>query len=68
MKTMRKLGAADIRVLRGVEDQKAYDKGLLNTVTAYDLMLLLEKIETGKAAKKPVLPANDRHPAGTKIQ
>ena len=29
--TMRSYGAKDIQVLRGVEDQKAYDKGLNNT-------------------------------------
>ena len=47
--TMRNLGAGDIQVLRGVEDNKAYEKGLSNTTTAYDLMLIFEKIATGKA-------------------
>jgi len=47
--TMRALGAAYIQVLRGVEDEKAFEKGLNNTTTAYDLMLLFEKIATGKA-------------------
>lgn len=42
--TMRDLGAMDIQVRRGVEDGKAYEKGLNNTTTAYDLMLLFEKI------------------------
>lgn len=42
--TMRSLGANDIQVLRGVEDNKAFAKGLNNTTTAYDLMLLFEKI------------------------
>ena len=42
--TMRNLGANDIQVLRGVEDNKAFAKGLNNTTTAYDLMLLFEKI------------------------
>jgi len=50
--TMRKFGAKDIQVLRGVEDQKAYDKGLNNTTTAYDLMLIFEKIAKGKAVDK----------------
>ena len=45
---MRGLGAKDIQILRGVEDQKAYDKGLINTVTAYDLMLIFEQIAKGK--------------------
>lgn len=42
--TMRALGAMDIQVRRGVEDGKAFEKGLNNTTTAYDLMLLFEKI------------------------
>jgi beta-lactamase class A len=32
-------------VLRGVEDGKAFQAGLNNQVTAYDLMLLFEKVE-----------------------
>jgi beta-lactamase class A len=44
MRTMKQLGANDIRVLRGVEDNKAYEKGLNNTTTAFDLMLLYEKM------------------------
>ncbi|PWU04078.1 MAG: serine hydrolase [Bacteroidetes bacterium] len=47
--TMRKLGLRDLQVLRGVEDNKAYAKGLNNIVTAYDLMILFEKIAKGKA-------------------
>jgi beta-lactamase class A len=43
-KTMRDLGAKDIQVLRGVEDSKAFEKGMNNTTTAYDLMLIFEKI------------------------
>jgi beta-lactamase class A len=50
--TMRKYGAKDIQVLRGVEDQKAYDQGLNNTTTAYDLMVIFEKIARGKAVNK----------------
>ena len=42
--TMRSLGANDIRVLRGVEDTRAFKKGLNNTTTAYDLMLIMEHI------------------------
>jgi beta-lactamase class A len=42
--TMRELGANDIQVLRGVEDTKAFEKGMNNTTTAYDLMLIFEKI------------------------
>ncbi len=50
--TMRKLGAKDIQVLRGVEDQKAFDKGLNNSVTAFDLMLIFEKIAKNKVINK----------------
>jgi len=39
-------------VLRGVEDQKAYDAGLNNTTTAFDLLLIFEKIAAGKAVNK----------------
>lgn len=46
--TMRDLGAKDIQVLRGVEDNKAFQKGLNNVTTAYDLMLLFEKIGKGE--------------------
>jgi beta-lactamase class A len=42
--TMRSIGANDIQVLRGVEDTKAFEAGLNNQVTAYDLMLLYETI------------------------
>lgn len=40
MRLMQQIGANDIRVLRGVEDDKAYHAGMNNTVTAYDLMLI----------------------------
>lgn len=45
--TMRELGAKDIQVRRGVEDSKAFQKGLNNTTTAYDLMVIFEKMATG---------------------
>jgi beta-lactamase class A len=47
--TMRTLNAHDIQVLRGVEDGKAYERGLSNTTTAYDLMLIMGAIAQGKA-------------------
>lgn len=50
--TMRELGAMDIEVLRGVEDLKAFDRGLSNTTNAYDLMLIMKAIATGKAVSK----------------
>lgn len=49
MKTMKSLGLKDIQVLRGVEDTKAFEKGLNNTTTAYDLMLLFKQLAEGKA-------------------
>jgi beta-lactamase class A len=49
-KTMRSLGAQRIQVLRGVEDGKAFEKGLNNTTTARDLGLILRAIEEGNAA------------------
>jgi beta-lactamase class A len=47
--TMRSLGAQRIQVLRGVEDGKAFDKGLNNTTTARDLATILRAIEEGRA-------------------
>ncbi|GAB4029285.1 serine hydrolase [Spirosoma gilvum] len=46
--TMRDLGANDIQVWRGVEDSKAFAKGLNNATTAYDLMVIYEKLAQGK--------------------
>lgn len=50
--TMRALGARDIEVLRGVEDQKAYDQGLSNSTTARDLMVIMTAIADGTAGNK----------------
>jgi beta-lactamase class A len=52
--TMRELGARKIQVLRGVEDQKAFDAHLNNTTTAKDLMLIYEKMAEGKIINKKV--------------
>lgn len=46
--TMRDLGAQDINVLRGVEDIKAYNKGLNNTTTALDLLKIYENLALGR--------------------
>ena len=46
--TMRDLGANDIEVLRGVEDIKAYELGLSNSTTAYDLLIIFEKLAQGE--------------------
>lgn len=50
--SMRDLGAKDIQVLRGVEDDKAFAAGLSNTTTAYDLMVIFEKLAKGEAVSK----------------
>ena len=49
---MRTYGANDIRVLRGVEDGKAFELGKNNTTTARDLMVLLRRIAEGRAVSK----------------
>jgi beta-lactamase class A len=48
--TAHALGARNIRVLRGVEDNKAFQAGLNNTTSARDLATLMEAIETERAA------------------
>jgi beta-lactamase class A len=48
-KLMREYGANDIVVLRGVEDGKAYERGLNNKTTARDLMMILTRIAEGRA-------------------
>lgn len=48
MATLRSLGADDIQVLRGVEDNKAYQKGLNNVVSAYDLALIFDQMANEK--------------------
>lgn len=47
-RTMRGLGANEILVLRGVEDGKAFRAGLNNKTSAYDLMIILEKMAQGE--------------------
>ena len=71
---MRSLGATRMSVLRGVEDQKAFDAKLNNTATARDLATLLRVLETGHSASpratsemRTVLMAqefNEKIPAG----
>lgn len=50
--TMRSLGASKIEVLRGVEDIKAYEKGLSNSTTANDLLVIMKAIANGTAGIK----------------
>lgn len=48
-RTVESLGAGGMKVLRGVEDQKAFDKGLNNSTTARGLLVLFEKLGRGEA-------------------
>ena len=47
--TVHELGADGMNILRGVEDNKAFERGLNNTTTARGLGILLEAIAEGKA-------------------
>lgn len=72
--TAHSLGARDIQVLRGVEDNKAYAAGMNNMTTARDLAALMTAIETGVAASPASIDSmraillrqqfNDEIPAG----
>lgn len=48
-RTVAKLDAPGMQVLRGVEDQKAFDKGLNNTTTARGLLVLCQRLAEGQA-------------------
>jgi len=72
--TANALGAPGMHVLRGVEDSKAFEKGLNNTTTSRALLTLMEKIAKGQAvdasASEEMVAIlkrqqfNDRIPAG----
>jgi beta-lactamase class A len=72
--TAKSLGARTMKVLRGVEDGKAFQQGLNNQTSARDLAALLTAIESGQAASRAstremidILAAqefNDEIPAG----
>jgi len=49
MDLMHAIGAGHIRVLRGVEDGKAFQQGSNNTTTARDLMIILRRIAERRA-------------------
>jgi beta-lactamase class A len=73
-RTTDALGARGMRVLRGVEDGKAFERGLNNTTTARALMTLMDAIARGKAVSPEASDEmvailkrqqfNDRIPAG----
>jgi len=50
--TMRNYGADSIKVLRGVEDIKAYERGLSNRTTALDESIIYERLGQGKAVNE----------------
>jgi beta-lactamase class A len=50
--TAESLGTTRMIVLRGVEDGKAFQQGLNNQTSARDLAVLLEAIESGRAATR----------------
>jgi beta-lactamase class A len=52
MNLCRRLGARDMRVLRGVEDGKAFERGMNNTTTARDLLVLLRAVAEGRAVSR----------------
>jgi acetylornithine deacetylase/succinyl-diaminopimelate desuccinylase-like protein/beta-lactamase class A len=72
--TTNTLGAPGMHVLRGVEDSKAFEKGLNNTTTSRALLTLMEKIAKGQAVDAAASEAmvailkrqqfNERIPAG----
>jgi len=72
--TVVAMGASGMRVLRGVEDSKAFEKGLNNATTARALLTLMEAIARGEAVDKAASDemaailrrqtVNDRIPAG----
>ena len=65
------LGAPELRVLRGVEDGKAYAAGLSNTTTARALATTLVALQTGRAASpaatRAMLDILRRQEFGTEI-
>ena len=50
--TMHEMGAKDIQVLRGVEDNKAFQKGMNNVTTAYDQMVIFNEMGKGNIVDK----------------
>ena len=50
--TVEAMGAYGLEVRRGVEDQKAFDKGIINETTARGLFVVLQAIAQGKAVSK----------------
>jgi beta-lactamase class A len=49
-RTMARIGAPEMHVLRGVEDGPAYQAGMNNTTSAYALMRVMEAVAGARAA------------------
>lgn len=49
MALLQSMGARDMTVLRGVEDGKAFERGMNNTTTARDLAILFRALAEGRA-------------------
>lgn len=64
MKLMREIGAHDIKVLRGVEDDKAYHAAMNNTATARDLMLIFKAL----AEERVISPEVSRQMTGILLE
>jgi beta-lactamase class A len=78
---MRDLGADSIQVLRGVEDQKAYDRGMNNRTSALDLLVIFKSLaegdivdNRGRREMMNILEAQEFHdmipallPSGTRV-
>lgn len=48
MALLKRMGARDMKVLRGVEDGKAFERGMNNTTTARDLLILFRALAEGR--------------------
>jgi beta-lactamase class A len=53
MSTLELLGIRRMRVLRGVEDGKAFERGWNNQTDASDLLKVMESIASGRAGSPP---------------
>ncbi len=47
-RTLDEIGASEMRVLRGVEDIPAFERGMNNSTTAYGFMKVLEGVAAGR--------------------
>ena len=61
----RALGALDLEVLRGVEDERAHALGLDNTATAHDLAVLLAAV--ARSAQEPAGTLSVGYPVDTRV-